>query len=103
MAKWAKVDANGKLISDVTNFPPASCLPGERVTFVDKIYHKGGSSPDKFHYTIDEGDNNVTAKYIPASPRGKWEIEAIASSVRTARELVNKMLTNLGLHGSYIK
>lgn len=103
MAKWSKIDSNGNLIGEITKFPPASLLPGERITFVTRVFHKSGNSPEKFHLTIDEKDDNVTATYIPASPRGKWEIEAVAGSVRQARELVNKMLTNLGLHGHYIK
>lgn len=103
MAKWSKIDVNGNLIGEITKFPPANLAPDERITFVERVFHNSGNSPEKFHTDISEGDNNVTAKFIPGSPRGKWEIEAVAGSVAKARELVNKILTNLGLHGYKFK
>jgi len=102
MASWGKIDSNGKRMGRNTAFPPTSYLPGERIIFRDRIAHNSGSFPEKYHFSIDDGPNNVTAKFLPASPRGTWEIEIVAADVPSVRSLLNKMLTNLGLHGTYV-
>ena len=102
MATWGKIDSEVKRVGKATSFPPVICGQGERITFRDTIVHNSGVSPDKFHKTMDVGSSNVTAKYFPETPRGHWEIEAVAGSVKEVRELVNKMLTNLSLHDTHL-
>lgn len=97
MASWAKVDINGKMIGEETAFPPDSVFPSERITYKEKVFHNTGSAPNEMYASWDGNGVHIDAKYIPESPRGHWEFEAIGPKVNVVRSEFKIFLRTLDL------
>lgn len=90
--KWGLIDDKGKTVGELTAFPPVTIPAQHRVSLTNTISH-AGAWPEKFFVSHDIGINaHAEARFVPATPRGRWEIYAYGANDVWVNQAVKSLM-----------